>query len=383
MLSSTKMLSSTQLQVFGVVAFYMSAALVMVFVNKAVLTSDPDLPLVFLLLQLLIAVALLHLSTLVSKSVEIPRITLDATKKLFPVVFVNITGLAFNILCLRGVEASFFQIARGLVLPLTILVSWLHTPTNPVSVQIIAASAVVTCGFFLGVAPSAAVPLSSTPSFVSLFYGVLSSLFIAVHAVLIKTSLPYCSNSTIQLAWWTNAGSALLLLPVVLFAGEFSVLQNKLYDGQWNATVFLYGSLITGIFGFLLCIGELLIRLASPHSLRLDMKAGLLSIRVTSPITHMFSSAARSVLQTLIGVAYFGDLINTAQEPRRVHIGYSRRNYASIRHPLAVSPTNQLEPRRLYTWIKAAEAKKPPQPAPVDLEAQETDKLDLHDDGKE
>nr|GAT58997.1 predicted protein [Mycena chlorophos] len=338
------MLSTTQLQVFGVVAFYMSAALVMVFVNKAVLTSDPDLPLVFLLLQLLIAVALLHLSALVSKSVEIPRITLDATKKLFPVVFVNITGLAFNILCLRGVEASFFQIARGLVLPLTILVSWLHTPTNPVSVQIIAASAVVTCGFFLGVAPSAAVPLSSTPSFVSLFYGVLSSLFIAVHAVLIKTSLPYCSNSTIQLAWWTNAGSAVLLLPVVLFAGEFSVLQNKLYDGQWNATVFLYGSLITGIFGFLLCI------------------AGLLSIRVTSPITHMFSSAARSVLQTLIGVAYFGDLINTNR---------------------AASILVILGGTMLYTWIKAAEAKKPPQPAPIDLEAQETDKLDLHDDGKE
>jgi hypothetical protein len=36
--------------------------------------------------------------------------------------------------------------------------------------------------------------------------------------------------------------------------------------------VFIWGSLVTGFFGFLLCI------------------AGLLSIKVTSPVTHMFSS---------------------------------------------------------------------------------------------
>jgi hypothetical protein len=36
--------------------------------------------------------------------------------------------------------------------------------------------------------------------------------------------------------------------------------------------VFVWGSLVTGFFGFLLCV------------------AGLLSIKVTSPVTHMFSS---------------------------------------------------------------------------------------------
>jgi hypothetical protein len=36
--------------------------------------------------------------------------------------------------------------------------------------------------------------------------------------------------------------------------------------------VFIWGSLVTGFFGFLLCV------------------AGLLSIKVTSPVTHMFSS---------------------------------------------------------------------------------------------
>ena len=34
---------------------------------------------------------------------------------------------------------------------------------------------------------------------------------IALHAVLIKSSLPHVSNSSIQLAYWTNAGSAAMV----------------------------------------------------------------------------------------------------------------------------------------------------------------------------
>ncbi|KAJ6575268.1 hypothetical protein B0H19DRAFT_1127931 [Mycena capillaripes] len=288
-------MAATNLQVAGVVAFYMCSALIMVFVNKAVLNSAPDLPLIFLLLQLLIAVALLHTSALFSRgAIEIPKVELEVAKKMFPVVFVNIVGLVFNTLCLRGVDASFFQIARGLVLPLTIIVSSFHTRSVPSS-NVILATVIVTGGFFLGVAPSSTVPLTATPSLLSLAYGVLSSLFIAFHAVLIKMSLPYCNNSTIHLAYYTNAGSAVLLLPFALFFGEPFALRTMMADPQWNATVFMWGTLVTGFFGFLLCI------------------AGLLSIRVTSPITHMFSSAARSVLQTVIGVTYFGDLITTAR----------------------------------------------------------------------
>ena len=47
-----------------------------------------------------------------------------------------------------------------------------------------------------------------------------------------------------------------------------------------------------GVTGFLICV------------------AGVLSIKVTSPITHMFSAAVRSVLQTALGVYLFGDILN-------------------------------------------------------------------------
>lgn len=83
----------------------------MVFVNKAVLTNSPDLPLVFLMLQLIIAVILLHVSSAISNKIEIPKLDVDVARKLVPVVLVNIIGLVFNTLCLRDVEASFFQVS--------------------------------------------------------------------------------------------------------------------------------------------------------------------------------------------------------------------------------------------------------------------------------
>jgi len=264
--------------------------------NKAVLNNAPELPLLFLLIQLLIAVVLLHLTALFSNKIEIPEFDATVAKKLIPVVSVNIIGLVFNTFCLRDVEASFFQvrspphaplqvtpelmttiqIARGLVLPLTILVSSVHTRTTPTQ-KVIVAAGIVTVGFMVGVAPSKDLPVRAIPSTASLFYGVLSSVFIALHAVLIKSSLPHCNNSTIQLAWWTNAGSAVMIIPLLFFHGEHWTILDRLASGSWDASIFLWGSLVTGTFGFLLCI------------------SGLLSIKVTSPITHMFSSVSTSL----------------------------------------------------------------------------------------
>ncbi|KIK97546.1 hypothetical protein PAXRUDRAFT_824801 [Paxillus rubicundulus Ve08.2h10] len=322
---------TSPLKVAGVVSFYMVAALVMVFVNKAVLNKSPDLPLLFLFLQLSIAVVLLHGAAAVTSRVEIPKFELETAKKLTPVVTVNIIGLIFNTLCLRDVEASFFQIARGLVLPLTILVSLLSTRSTP-SARVIIAAMAVTAGFFLGVAPSSTVPLHATPSTLSLVYGFFSSLFIAFHAVLIKSSLPHCDNSTIQLAYWTNLGSAAFLVPFIVLRGEAMILEDLIHDSNWDGNVFLWGSLVTGVFGFLLCM------------------AGLLSIKVTSPITHMFSSAARSVIQTVLGVHLFNDImtVNRAGSILVILLG-----------------------TMFYTWVKSVESAQPPPPSrkDIDLEA--------------
>lgn len=242
--------------------------------NKAVLNAAPDLPLLYLCIQLIIAVFLLHGASLITTKVQIPRLDAHTARKLTPVVSVNIVGLVFNTLCLRGVEASFFQIARGMVLPLTIVVSCIHTHARP-SGRVFIAAGIVTLGFLTGISPNKDLPASASPSITSLIYGLLSSLFIAVHAVLIKSSLPYCNNSTIELAYWTNLGSAIMVAPFILLNGELGTFMSLSRSAEWDGRTFAYGTLTTGVFGFLLCV------------------AGLLSIKITSPITHMFSSVSR------------------------------------------------------------------------------------------
>lgn len=74
------------------------------------MNSSPELPMLFLLNQLVLAVILLHVTALFTKKVEIPKLDFKTAKKLTPVTLVNVIGLIFNILCLRGVEASFFQV---------------------------------------------------------------------------------------------------------------------------------------------------------------------------------------------------------------------------------------------------------------------------------
>jgi len=125
----------------------------------------------------------------------------------------------------------------------------------------------------------------------SLFYGVMSSLMIAVHAVLVKSAHGYVDNSSIKLAYWSNLGSALALAPFIFLNGEVGTLLARRASGDDAWRMFVIGSGVTGIFGFFLCM------------------AGLISIKVTSPVTHMFSSAARSVIQTVLGVVIFHDII--------------------------------------------------------------------------
>lgn len=79
------------------------------------LVSSPDLPMLFLFIQLGIAVILLHGAAFLSPKVEIPKLDAQNAKKLTPLILVNIIGLVFNTLCLRGVDASFFQVRHAVL----------------------------------------------------------------------------------------------------------------------------------------------------------------------------------------------------------------------------------------------------------------------------
>jgi len=322
----------SQLKVASVVLFYMVAALLMVFVNKAVLNNTPDLPFSFLFIQLVIAVILLHLLSFISSTsigsamkghVELPELDLQTAKELAPFHLTGLMTLVFNTLCLKNVDASFFPIARGLLLPFTIAVSTAHTRNVPAKSSLFAAL-VVTIGFFFGLSPSSYFKsLSGISGMLPAVYGCLSALLTALHAVLIRPAHDIIGdNSVVKLAYWGNLTIAVSLIPFILLNGELEPILN-FGDRDWS--VFIAGSSITGVFGFFLSV------------------AGLLSVKVTSPITHMFSSAARSAIQTVLGVFIFNDIV-TPQRAGSVLI-------------ITVGTM-------VYTWAKASAPPRPP-PLPV------------------
>lgn len=147
---------------------------------------------------------------------------------------------------LKYVDASFYQVARGLVLPFTVLTSYLFLHVRP-SLAILLACGVVTLGFLTGVFLD-----SAYPSLLGLAFGVASSVTTALHAVVIKRALGVLGGGALDLAWYSNLLSAAVLAPLVLIAGEgpavvalFFGENQREADSLSTLGTFLYGSAIT------------------------------------------------------------------------------------------------------------------------------------------
>jgi len=266
----------------------------MVMANKWVL-SKTEVPLFFLFTQLLIAVLLFIAADFARLLPD--RLTFDISicKGLVPMVGLNVLALSFSNFTLKYVEASFYPVARGLILPFTVVTSSLMLGARP-SLLILISCTIVTLGFFIGVFLDG----TGTVSARGIFYGVTGSLITALHSVVIKKAMDVVSGSALMLSWYTNLLSSVLLLPISILVGEgpgiISLLSNNAdpsqgAGGMTALRTFLWGSMITGTIGFAMSL------------------ASLLSIKVTSPITHMVSSAVRGVAASLLAMRFFGDVM--------------------------------------------------------------------------
>ena len=130
---------------------------------------------------------------------------------------------------LKYVDASFYQVARGMVLPFTVATSVIFLHARP-SLLVLFACSLVTLGFFVGVFLAGAIV-----SAIGIFCGVASSMITATHSVVIKNSLEVVKGSALHLSWYTNLYSAILLLPILVLLGEGPGVLDLLYGS--NATL--------------------------------------------------------------------------------------------------------------------------------------------------
>ncbi|EJD52042.1 hypothetical protein AURDEDRAFT_111546 [Auricularia subglabra TFB-10046 SS5] len=326
-MSSQNAAPPSRLVVFGAVSFYLVAALAMIIANKWVLNRSLP-PLFFLDMQLWVAVVLLFLCRIL-RLLKFPvALSLATVKGLAPLVLINVIGLSFNNFTLQLVDASYYQVARGLLVPFTVATSFAFLHARP-SLRVLGACAIVTGGFLVGVLLDqsySSTTNSSSP--LGIICGLVSTLTTSLHAVVIKRSLDVVGGDTVEMAWYSNLLSALLLIPVIHLAGETPAVielltfQEVPRPGQWTTwDTFLIGTAVTGVFGFLICI------------------AGFLSIKITSPITHMISSAVRSVFQSMLGVWLFHDVITSGRASSIAIILIGSIYYTYVKNEEAIAQT--------------------------------------------
>ncbi|KAH6903148.1 hypothetical protein BKA70DRAFT_1514781 [Coprinopsis sp. MPI-PUGE-AT-0042] len=263
----------------------------MVISNNWVLNA-PTTPLFFLWLQCAIASLLFHLGD---------AFNCLTAKAMLLATILSVLSLSFSKYTLQYVDASFYQTKRGLFLPFAVATSLSSPLLSRPFLPILFACVVVTVDFFVGVFVDAV-----SVSVIGVSFGVAPLSKVRLLSLSINPSQFGINKSSLALGWYMNAGSTLLLLllllPILLLAGEAPGILSLLFysrggiddsnPGRLNALqTFLYGSLITGVLGFLICVSS------------------LLSIKLTSPITHMASSAVRGVAASSLGLYVFHDLI--------------------------------------------------------------------------
>jgi solute carrier family 35 (GDP-fucose transporter), member C1 len=140
---------------------------------------------------------------------------------------------------LRFVDASFYQVVRGLILPFTVVTSYTMLHTRP-SLRILLSCSIVTSGFFVGIFLE-----NVHVSGLGILFGIASSLMTALHAAVMKRGFQVVEGSALSMSWYSNLLSALLLLPFVIILGEGPAVLEILSGHAEGLRTFLVGSAIT------------------------------------------------------------------------------------------------------------------------------------------
>ncbi|KAK5040554.1 hypothetical protein LTS07_001052 [Exophiala sideris] len=244
--------SPTRLYVSLAVGFHICTALAVTILNKAVLNTLP-VPVMLLLCQSLMSITLIHLGSLL-KIYTLPRLDYGFIRGVLPLLAMKIIAQLSKTYCLLSSRPSPFALA---------------------------ASAITTLGFVLGVSGEA-VGQTST---VGIAWGVWSSLTTALESVLVKYLALKCG--IIDLVYVTSLATVPVYATLAVINGE---LWQMAALGLTHPIMLRFERevFVSGLFNLALSA------------------AAYLQIRVTSPTTHMISTAARGVLQSILAVLFLG-----------------------------------------------------------------------------
>lgn len=261
---------------------------------------------------------------------------MQAWWSLLPLTIARLVGILAKTYCLASVNASVYQIARGLLLPFTLLLSLLVLTPRPYYPPLsLVGCAMVMAGFGAGMAADYSQMLTSGKG---VLLGVGSSFTTAVESVVVKRFLGKSSEGMWQMVWMSNCMAVLFYLPLLPLSGELATTADIFLGRSQEAgsRQFLATAMLTGVSAFLLTI------------------ATFLQIEVTSPTTHMIVTAARGVAQSSLAILVLGEVLTTDRAGSMALIlggsalyGWAKDRYAQAKQPPKGSylPLTNQEPK--------------------------------------
>ncbi|KAL7931474.1 hypothetical protein V8C35DRAFT_309608 [Trichoderma chlorosporum] len=275
-----------------VVLFHSTCAILSTILSKSAL-NGVDAPVTLLAFQTTVQVLLLTTIGYFTKWITLSR-PVSAWIALLPLTAARLVGILAKTYCLASVNASVYQIARGLLLPFTLMLSLLVLRPRPYYPPLsLGGCAMVMAGFGAGMASDYSQMLTSGKG---VLLGVISSFTTAVESVVVKRFLGKSSEGMWQMVWMSNVMAVAFYMPLLVLSGEMgttAALLSSTATAEVSASArqFLGTAVLTGVAGFLLTI------------------ATFMQIEVTSPTTHMIVTAARGVAQSAIAVVTLGEPI--------------------------------------------------------------------------
>lgn len=205
----------------------------------------------------------------------------DVAQNVAPLTVVYIAMIALNNICLRYVEVTFYQVARSLTLPWTLLFSYMTLEDAGIDSPTLSACVVIFAGFVVGSIGEI------NFSWAGLIAGAASSACVAYYGIAIKKALPHVDNSHWKLLIYNTALAIVFFIPVLIAFGEMPGLANMTMTPAVERML-----LISGILGFLINI------------------AIFMQVKYTTALTNAISGTAKACVQTLLGWMYFGNEVS-------------------------------------------------------------------------
>jgi GDP-fucose transporter C1 len=266
------------------VSFYMAISIGCIFLNRLVLSDKTEHAGALFVSWFQFVVALVLILFISSFCQKVPvlnlfppiHIELGILFKVLPVSFTYLLMIGLNNKCLEYVSVSGYQIVRSLSILFNIVLTYMILGET-ISLRASLACTGVVVGFFFGVEGELGLSVRGA------IYGVLSSIFAALYAIVVKRVIGLLNGNEYLLIEYNTPIAILALTPGVWASGEFHVLFEKRSVHFWMMQT------LAGVVGFVINI------------------AIFLNIKYTTALTHNLTGTVKACLQTMLAFVVFKD----------------------------------------------------------------------------